>query len=94
MKVVFLLAGANKRFFPFNTSDQKAMTFLYGKPILEHVINALKDKSNLTDFIFVTATHDNSIKEYFNEGQHLGVTITYATLDNPDGQGAASFRSF
>ncbi|HLL60119.1 MAG TPA: sugar phosphate nucleotidyltransferase [Candidatus Nitrosocosmicus sp.] len=93
MQVIFLLAGANKRFYPLNTDGHKAMVKLYGKPILQHVIQTLKDNSGLTEFIFTVSTNDTVIRNYFGDGSEIGVSIQYATLDNPDGQGAALLKA-
>jgi NDP-sugar pyrophosphorylase family protein len=91
MQTIFLLAGANKRFYPFNDSH-KAMVSLYGKPILEYVIDSLKIHG-LTEYIFVVDGHNTSIKDYFGDGSQFGINIIYSTLDSPDGQGAALLKA-
>lgn len=93
MQVVFLLAGANKRFYPFNTDTHKAMTSLYGKPILQYSVEQIIKNTGVNKFIFVLPTDETHIRMHFQNGEQFGAQIQYAQLDEPLGQGAALLKA-
>jgi UDP-N-acetylglucosamine diphosphorylase/glucosamine-1-phosphate N-acetyltransferase len=47
-----------------------------GKPILEHCVDALKT-CGLTEIIIVTNYMSDAIRQYFGDGENLGLKITY-----------------
>jgi len=49
-----------------------------GKPILEHLILNAKE-AGVSEFVLVVGYHDEEIRNYFNGGACLGVSIDYAT---------------
>lgn len=66
------------------TNDEipKPMLTVGNKPILEHQINCLK-KSGVNEVIIVTGHLGNKIKEYFGNGDNIGINISYYE-ENPD----------
>ncbi len=61
---------------------------ILGKPLLEHVINVLKE-AGLKEFIVVTGEHAEQIKDYFEDGKNFGIKITYAHQEKPLGMADA-----
>lgn len=89
MQAVLLTAGASSRMYPFARDDHKSMIKLLGKPILEHVIEKLKNKK-ITDLIIVVGKESN-VKSYFGDGNKFGVSIKYVVQEKPEGAGNALF---
>ncbi|MFH0832928.1 MAG: bifunctional sugar-1-phosphate nucleotidylyltransferase/acetyltransferase [Candidatus Aenigmatarchaeota archaeon] len=77
MQTVVLAAGTGKRVFPLAVNKPKPMFKIVGKPLLEHVIETLKE-SSLTDFIIVVGHNAEQIKDYFGDGKKFSVRIRYA----------------
>ena len=77
MKAVILAAGRGERLTPLTDRQPKALIRLSGKPLLEHVINALRE-AGVEDFILVTGYKGNAIQRYFHDGWRLDVKIRYA----------------
>ncbi len=64
------------------------MVKIKGKPILEHNILMLK-KQGVTDIILALSHQKEMIKEYFGNGDKLGVKINYVEDENPQGTAGA-----
>jgi len=78
MKAVILAAGEGKRIRPLTYERPKVMLPIAGKPILEHLVLELK-RAGITDFIFVVGYHDETIRDYFENGAAWDVEIQYVT---------------
>jgi len=72
------------RMRPLTYMVPKAMLPIGGKPLLEHMIQYLKEY-DITDVIVCVAYLKTHIKNYFKRGQSLGVRIKYAEADVPLG---------
>lgn len=77
MKAVILAAGKGER---FKGEVPKPLARLFGLPILEHTLRALRE--TIDEFIIVISDDSKNIKDYFGDGSKLGIKITY--VDNPD----------
>ncbi len=78
MKAVILAAGEGSRMRPLTFTRPKVMLPVAGKPILEHLILKAKE-AGVSDFVLVVGYHDEEIRNYFDEGSRLGVSIDYVT---------------
>lgn len=78
MKAVIIAAGEGVRMRPLTYTRSKVMLPLVNKPIMEHLLLEAK-KAGLTDFIFVVGYFEEKIRDYFGNGQRLGVKIEYVT---------------
>lgn len=85
MQAVLLLAGQSSRFYPINTFGHKSMCFIYGKPLVYYAIEDLKH-AGIKKFVIVTAPNDNSVQNYFGNGESFGIEIKYTVQTNPEGQ--------
>lgn len=91
MKAVVLAGGFGTRIKPLTNSIPKPMLPLAGKPILEHVVNLLKNHG-FTDLSFLLYFQPDSIKRYFRNGKDLGVNIHYTIP--PEDYGTAGAVKF
>ncbi|MEK6874185.1 MAG: nucleotidyltransferase family protein [Nanoarchaeota archaeon] len=76
MKALILAAGKGKRLLPITEEIPKAMVEIGGRPILEKIINQLKDQE-VTDLIIVVGYKKEVVQNYFGDGTDLGVRISY-----------------
>lgn len=91
MKVVIMAGGRGTRIASVASDVPKPMIKLCGKPILEHQIENLK-ACGLTDIILVIGYLGDKIKDYFGNGERLGVHIEYCMEDHPLGTAGALFK--
>ncbi|MGQ0793362.1 MAG: sugar phosphate nucleotidyltransferase [Deltaproteobacteria bacterium] len=93
MKAVVLAGGFGTRIKPLTYSLPKPMLPLVGKPILEHVVNLLKNHG-ISDLVFLLYFQPEVIKNYFGDGSRFGVKISYTTPPEDYGTaGAVRFAS-
>ncbi len=76
MKAVVLAAGEGVRLQPITATRPKHLIKVGGKPILEHCVDALKT-CGLTDVVIVTHYMGDAIRQYFGNGEKLGLKIAY-----------------
>jgi len=77
MKAVILAAGEGQRLRPFTASKPKVMIKVGNKPILQYVVEALRD-SGIRDIVMVVGYRKDRVMEYFGDGKRFGVKIDYA----------------
>jgi len=76
LQAVILAGGTGKRVFPLAAIKPKPMFKLLGKPLVQHVIELLKE-NGLDNFIIVIGHGGEQIRDYFKDGSELGVHISY-----------------
>lgn len=77
MKAVILAAGEGQRMRPLTANRPKVMLPVAGKPILEHLLNEVKE-AGISEFIFVVGYCDKQVRGYFGSGEKWGVKIAYS----------------
>ncbi len=92
---VILAAGEGKRMRPLTTNRPKVMLPVGNKPMLEHLIEAVRD-SGIEKIVLVVGYGERSIRDYFHDGECLGVKLHYVVQRRQLGTGDAllSARSF
>lgn len=75
-QAVILAAGKGVRWRPLTSQIPKALIPIKGRPILELIIEKLRNASIRNIFV-VIGTLGDKIKEYFGDGRNLGVKINY-----------------
>ncbi|HEX8489828.1 MAG TPA: sugar phosphate nucleotidyltransferase [Chthoniobacterales bacterium] len=85
-KAVLLAAGRGTRMRELTASLPKPMLQVRGKPVLQHIVDGLRD-AGLSDFLIVVGWHAEVVKEFFGDGSKLGVCINYVTQTVQDGTG-------
>ncbi len=76
-KAIILAGGRGTQLRPYTYEIPKPMLPVAGKPILEHLINQLRD-NGITDIVIAISYLGDQIKKYFGTGEKFGVTISYS----------------
>lgn len=76
MQCVILAAGEGSRMRPLTTSRPKVMLPLAGKPMLEHLIQNVRD-AGITEIYLVVGYHEEAIRTWFGDGTAFDVLIQY-----------------
>ncbi|GAB4292416.1 MAG: sugar phosphate nucleotidyltransferase [Myxococcota bacterium] len=84
MKAVILAGGKGRRLLPYTTNFPKPLMPIGEKPILEIVIEQLKNY-NFKEIIITTGHFGELIRAFFEDGKKFGVNITYSKEDKPLG---------
>src|SRR4051794_39628490 len=85
-KAVLLAAGKGTRMRELTSDLPKPMLRVREKPILQHIIEGLKS-AGVTDFLIIVGWHADVVREFFGNGDSLGVSICYETQVVQDGTG-------
>lgn len=91
-EAVILAAGEGSRLRPFTEDIPKVMLPVANKPILEYVINAIRD-SGIRKIIMIVGYKKESVMDYFGSGSRCGVEIEYITQEKQLGTGHALFQA-
>ena len=85
MKAVVLAGGLGTRLQPYTFFIPKPMLPLGNKPLLEHIISWLTNRtSNKIDHVIICVSYlHRTIEDYFEDGRRFGVKIDYARADRP-----------
>jgi dTDP-glucose pyrophosphorylase len=65
------------------------MVEVEGKPVLEHIIEGLRDVAGIRDFFLIIGWCGHVIRDHFGDGGRWGVRITYGEQTVQDGTGKA-----
>jgi mannose-1-phosphate guanylyltransferase len=84
VQAMLLAAGQGARLRPLTERVPKCMVRLGGKPLLEYGIRWLK-KHGVTDLAINLHHLPETVTEYFGDGRHWGVRITYSLEPEPLG---------
>lgn len=84
MKAVIMAGGEGTRLRPLTCNRPKPMVPIANKPVMEHIVNLLKEHK--VDEIAVTLQYmPDLIKEHFNNGSEFGLRIRYYVEQTPLG---------
>lgn len=86
-----MAGGSGTRLRPLTSNAPKPMMPLVNRPMMELIIDLLKEH-DITDIVVTVAFMANNIRDYFGDGSEFGVNISYATEDVPLGT-AGSVRN-
>jgi dTDP-glucose pyrophosphorylase len=89
MKAVILAAGKGTRMGDLTASLPKPMVQVEGKPVLQHIVEGLRDVAGVRDFFIVVGWCGHVIRDYFGDGSALGVRVAYGEQVVQDGTGKA-----
>lgn len=87
-QAVILAGGEGLNMRPFTFEMPKGLFPVGGKPILEHIVEILRN-NEVRDIIFSIGHLGEKIKNYFGDGKKFGVNITYVSEDKEAGTGGA-----
>jgi UDP-N-acetylglucosamine diphosphorylase/glucosamine-1-phosphate N-acetyltransferase len=88
MKAVVLAAGEGVRLQPITATRPKHLIRLGGKAVLEYCFDALK-ASGIVEVVVVTHYMGDAIRQYFGDGERLGLKISYVEQTEMLGTGNA-----
>lgn len=84
MKAIIMAGGEGSRLRPLTCDLPKPMVSVMNVPIMEHIINLLKNHG-ITEIGVTLMYLPQKIKDYFGNGSHFGVNLHYFTEDTPLG---------
>jgi dTDP-glucose pyrophosphorylase len=89
MKAVILAAGRGTRMGDLTTNLPKPMLDVKGKPVLEHIVEGLRDEAGINDIFIIIGWQGHVIREYFGDGKKWNVNISFGEQKVQDGTGKA-----
>lgn len=89
LKAVILAAGKGTRMGSLTASLPKPMVLVQGKPILERIIEGLRDHAQVRQFFVIIGYQGDVIKNHFGDGSKWKVSITYGVQEVQNGTGKA-----
>jgi dTDP-glucose pyrophosphorylase len=85
-KTVVLAAGRGTRMRELTADVPKPMIEVRGKPVLQHIIEGLRD-AGARRFLIIVGYHAEAVRNFFGDGQRHKVDIDYVTQTVQDGTG-------
>lgn len=87
-KAVVLAAGKGVRLWPLTENRSKHMIPVAGKPVIEHVVSAIKS-AGIRALVLVTGYKDQLIRRHMGDGGKWGVKIEYVRQSDITGTASA-----
>jgi dTDP-glucose pyrophosphorylase len=87
-KAVVLAAGRGTRMRELTADFPKPMIEVRGKPVLQHIVEGLRD-GGVRRFVIIVGYHAEAVRTFFGDGQSHKVDIEYVTQTVQDGTGRA-----
>ena len=85
-KAVLLAAGKGTRMRELTNELPKPMIPVRGKPILQHIVEGLRD-AGVSRFQIIVGWRAEVVREFFGDGAKFGVAVEYITQEVQDGTG-------
>jgi NDP-sugar pyrophosphorylase family protein len=85
-KAVVLAAGRGTRMRELTAAFPKPMIEVRGKPVLQHIVEGLRD-AGARRFLIIVGYHAEMVRNFFGNGQRHNVDIDYVTQTVQDGTG-------
>ncbi|MFE6984866.1 glucose-1-phosphate thymidylyltransferase [Streptomyces griseus] len=84
MKALVLSGGSGTRLRPFSYSMPKQLIPIANKPVLEHVIEDIRELG-VSEVGVIVGDRADQISDVIGDGSRLGVKVTYIPQDKPRG---------
>ena len=85
-KAVVLAAGRGTRMRELTVDFPKPMIEVRGKPVLQHIVEGLRD-AGVRRFVIIVGYHAEAVRNFFGDGKRHRVDIEYVTQTVQDGTG-------
>lgn len=85
-KAVLLAAGRGTRMRELTADLPKPMIPVRGRPILQHIVEGLRD-AGVRRFLIVVGYRADVVSDFFGDGSRFGVSVEYITQEVQDGTG-------
>ncbi|MFD0886806.1 sugar phosphate nucleotidyltransferase, partial [Streptosporangium algeriense] len=84
MKAVVMAGGEGTRLRPMTANQPKPLLPVINRPIMEHVLRLLR-RHGFTETVVTVQFLAALVRNYFGDGDELGMSLYYATEDTPLG---------
>src|SRR6266496_46802 len=85
-KAVLLAAGRGIRMRELTVELPKPMIEVRGKPVLQHIVEGLRD-AGIREFFIIVGYRADAVQNFFGDGSRYKIAIQYATQVVRDGTG-------
>ena len=85
-KAVLLAAGRGTRMREMTAERPKPMLEVRGKPVLQHIVEGLRE-AGVRDFLIIVGYRADAVQNFFGNGSRYNIEIQYATQIVQDGTG-------
>jgi len=85
-KAVILAAGRGTRMRELTAELPKPMIEVRGKPVLQHIVEGLRD-SRITRLLVIVGYRADAVRDFFGDGSRYNLAIEYKTQTVQDGTG-------
>jgi dTDP-glucose pyrophosphorylase len=85
-KAVLLAAGRGTRMRELTADLPKPMIEVRGKPVLQHIVEGLRD-AGVRRFLVIVGYRADAVQNFFGDGERYKIDIQYATQIKQDGTG-------
>jgi len=92
MQAVIIAAGESSRFWPLNNKQHKSQIKIFGKSLIYWTIKSIADKG-IKDVVLVISPNSLLKDELFSASGDLGVKLSFALQESPQGTGNAVFQA-
>jgi mannose-1-phosphate guanylyltransferase/phosphomannomutase len=84
MKAVVMAGGEGSRLRPMTANMPKPLLPVANRPVMEHVLRLLR-RHGVTDTVVTLQFLASLVRNYFGDGEELGMSLQYATEQRPLG---------
>src|SRR4030095_828173 len=85
-RAVVLAAGRGTRMRELTVDLPKPMIEVRGKPVLQHIVEGLRD-AGIRKFLIIVGYRADSVQNFFGDGSRYKIHIQYTTQSVQDGTG-------
>lgn len=85
-KAVLLAAGRGTRMREMTADIPKPMLGVHGKPVLQHIVEGLRD-AGVAEFLIIVGYRAETVQNFFGDGSRYKIGIQYAMQATQDGTG-------